>query len=182
MKKTIILTIALLSIKTSAQVIIGDAKGTAVNKTSVLLEFEVGKNKGLILPYVRTKPTNPAPGTLILNATTPTAANVEYWDGTTWISLGSNKASDKGDVTTALAKQPLTSEDIKGRAIIGATDSAADGVLVLESNTKAMVLPTVDDVTKIPSPAPGMMVYINKTGAKRLAFYNGNTWSFFAPQ
>ncbi len=182
MKKLIILGIVLFSAKVSSQVIIGDTQGTAVNKTSVLLEFEVGKNKGLVLPYVRTKPTNPAPGTLILDATVPTAANVEYWDGTAWISLGSTKASDKGDVTAALAKQPLTSEDSTARAIIGASDSPADGVLVLESDTRALVLPTVDDVNKIPSPAPGMMVYVNKVGLERLAFYNGQTWSFLAPQ
>lgn len=58
---------------------------------------------------------------------------------------------------------------------------AKDGVLVLESKTKAMVLPTVDDVNSIPSPSPGMMVFVNKTGAKRLAVFNGTVWSFWKP-
>ena len=67
------------------------------------------------------------------------------------------------------------------KAIIGAQTSVADGVLVLESNTKAMILPTVLDVQLIPSPSPGMMVYVNKAGAKRLAVYNGRKWSFWKP-
>ncbi|MGS0749088.1 hypothetical protein [Halpernia sp. GG3] len=52
---------------------------------------------------------------------------------------------------------------------------------MLESSNLAMVLPTVSDVANIPSPSPGMMVYVNKTGAKRSAVYNGSNWSFFKP-
>ncbi len=57
----------------------------------------------------------------------------------------------------------------------------ANGVLVLESTTKSMILPIVQDVQNIPSPSPGMMVYINKSGAKRLAVYNGSKWSYWRP-
>jgi hypothetical protein len=44
-----------------------------------------------------------------------------------------------------------------------------------------MVLPTVQDVQNIPSPSAGMMVYINKEGAKRLAVFNGSKWSYWKP-
>ena len=57
----------------------------------------------------------------------------------------------------------------------------ADGVLVLESATQAMLLPIVSDVNNIPNPSPGMMVFVNKAGAKRLAVYNGAKWSFWKP-
>ncbi|MGS0749093.1 hypothetical protein [Halpernia sp. GG3] len=50
---------------------------------------------------------------------------------------------------------------------------------MLESSNLAMVLPTVSDVANIPSPSPGMMVYVNKSGSKRLAVYNGKKWSFW---
>jgi len=194
MKKIILIAFALVSGNFFSQVIIGDAVGTASTKTSVLLEFAAqasGSNtgKGLILPYVRTLPTA-APtmveGTIVLDASTPTAARIKYYNGNTtsgtngWVDLSGQDA----DVSAVLATQPTIAqapESSGSKAIIGSDTSAADGVLVLESTTKAMVLPTVSDVKEIPSPSPGMMVYINKTGSKRLAVYNGSKWSFWKP-
>ncbi len=175
-----IFTIILLGAITAfnAQVIIGDAVGTVTTKTSVLLEFAKG-NKGLILPYVRTLPA-PLPitqGTILLDASTPTAARMKFSDGTSWVDL----SGQDGNVTNALTIQPLSIVETGAKSIIGARSSSADGVLVLESTTKAMVLPTVTDVQNIPSPSPGMMVYINKTGAKRLAVFNGTTWAYWKP-
>lgn len=194
MKKIIILSLIIASANAFSQVIIGDAVGTAATKTSVLLEFAAqasGSNggKGIILPYVRTLPTA-APtmveGTILLDASTPTAARIKYYNGNTtsgtngWVDLSGQDA----DVSAILATQPTVAqapETSGSKAIIGASSSVADGVLVLESTTKAMVLPTVSDVKEIPSPSPGMMVYINKAGAKRLAVYNGSKWSFWKP-
>ena len=179
MKK--IVTIILLTAISSAyaQVIIGDTNGTAADKTSVLLEFALA-NKGIIVPYVQSLPTGSAlvGGAIILDSRTSTDARMKYYNGTTWVDL----SGQAGDVTAALATQPPTSvSETDAKAIIGATSSTADGVLVLESNTKAMVLPTVENVQNIPSPSPGMMVYINKQGAKRLAVYNGSKWSYWKP-
>ena len=190
--KKIIATIFLGSMAfANAQVIIGDAVGTATTKTSVLLEFAANQNKGLILPYVRTKSLTPTEGTILLDASLPTAtpgteARVKYYAGSVkgWVDLSGQDANLNS--TTVLAnfatEQPSTiTETATSKAIIGAQTTTADGVLVLESTTKAMVLPTVADVQNIPSPSPGMMVYINKTGAKRLAVYNGSKWSFWKP-
>ncbi|MGD1317753.1 hypothetical protein [Chryseobacterium sp. 2R14A] len=160
-----------------AQIVIGDAIGTATIKTSVLLEFAANQNKGLILPYVRTIPATPTEGTLVLDATNATAARIRYYNGS-WIDLSGQDA----DLTSALAAQPTTAqvtEPATPGAIIGAATSTADGVLVLESTTKSLVLPIVEDIQNIPSPSPGMIVYINKAGAKRLAVYNGSKWSFW---
>ena len=166
----------------NAQVIIGDAIGTAPVKTSVLLEFAVG-NKGLILPYVRTLPP-PLPiteGTILLDASTPSAARLKFSNGTSWLDLSGQNA----DISSSLATQPSTAVSETGaKSIIGARSSSADGVLVLESSTKAMVLPTVADVQNIPSPSPGMMVYVSgvsPTFNKRLAVFNGSKWSFWKP-
>ena len=187
-----IFTIILLASITgfSAQVIVGDAVGTVApaNKGSVLLEFALG-NKGIIVPYVRTLPaTLPTrtEGTILLDASNPTKARMKFYNANTnplsngWFDL----SGQDGNVTSALADQPTVvqaPEIATSKAIIGSTSSAADGVLVLESTTKAMVLPQVMDVQLIPSPSPGMMVYVNKTGAKRLAVFNGAKWSFWKP-
>ncbi|MEC5157788.1 hypothetical protein [Chryseobacterium sp. MP_3.2] len=177
-----IFTIILLTVLTglNAQVIIGNAIGTATTKTSVLLEFAAGQNKGLIVPYVRTLPTSNAlvEGAIILDATMATTARMKYYNGTSWIDLSGQDAN----VTASLADQPSTGVvETASKAIIGASTSSADGVLVLESTTQAMILPIVADVQLIPSPSPGMMVYVNKAGAKRMAVYNGSKWSFWKP-
>ncbi|WP_027379904.1 hypothetical protein [Chryseobacterium daeguense] len=172
----IFITIAAFS---NGQVIVGDAVGTSSVKTSVLLDFAPNQNKGIILPYVRTLPTTPTEGTLVLDASDPARARVKYYNGA-WIDLSGQDA----DVSAALATQPTTSQISEAageKVIIGAPSSSANGILVLESTTKAMVLPMVQDVQSIPSPSAGMMVYVNKEGAKRLAVYNGSKWSFWMP-
>ncbi|KQT16759.1 hypothetical protein ASG31_10280 [Chryseobacterium sp. Leaf404] len=163
----------------NAQIIIGDAVGTAPagQKTSVLLEFAAGQNKGIVLPYLRTVPSSPAEGTIALDASNVTDARIKYFNGA-WVDL----SGQNGDVSSALGTQPTVSqvtETVGAKAIIGSDTTAVDGILVLESSTKAMVLPTVDDVQNIINPAPGMMVYVNKAGAKRLAVFNGTRWSFW---
>ena len=190
-----ILAIAVSSMGFS-QVIIGNDTGTAANKTSVLLDFAAGQNKGIILPYVRTVPTGTGlvGGTIILDASTPTAAKVKYYapgnakaDANGWVDLSSGDVANITSPVNHMAIQPLSTgvnaviEDPNSKAIIGANTSSADGVLVLESASKAMVLPIVADTNSVPDPAPGMMVYINKTGAKRLAVYNGNSWTYWKP-
>ena len=83
MKKLIILILASISSLGIAQVIIGDNIGTANDKTSVILEFAEGQNKGIILPYVRTMPSGPnlVEGTILLDATNPEEAKVVYYNG-----------------------------------------------------------------------------------------------------
>ena len=166
----------------SAQVIIGDAVGTApaAQKTSVLLEFANTNNKGIILPYVRTKATAPTEGSIILDASNPADARVKYYNGS-WVDLSGQGA----DISSIISTQPTetqVTELAEAKTIIGAaTTSVNDGVLVLESATKAMVLPQVDDVNNIPSPSPGMMVFVRKEGSERLAVFNGTVWSFWKP-
>lgn len=179
MKKIIITSLFLASITVFSQVIIGDEIGTATDKTSVLLEFANTNNKGVLLPTVRTLPSSPNEGTILLDGSTANNARVKYYNGT-WKDL----SGQNGDVTSFLVNQPTilqVTESTTSKAIVGSDSTTADGVLVLESNTKAMVLPIVTDVNNIASPSPGMMVYVNKTGAKRLAVYNGSTWAFWAP-
>ena len=126
----------------SAQVIISDAVGTAptAQKTSVLLEFANTNNKGIILPYVRTKAATPTEGSIVLDASAPGDARVKYYNGS-WVDLSGQGA----DISTLLSTQPTESqvpETAVAKSIIGAATTAVnDGVLVLESGNKAMVLP-----------------------------------------
>lgn len=179
-----IFSIFLLAITSTvfSQVIIGNTTGTATNKAAVLLDFAAGQNKGIILPYVQTLPSGPGlvEGTIVLDATNPLKAKVLYYNGTpTWFDLSSRNTAD---ISSKLIIQPTTiKEDVTARAIIGAKTSEADGVLVLESSTKAMVLPMVEKTADVKDPAPGMMVYVNKAGGKRLAVFNGANWTFWKP-
>lgn len=165
-----------LTIIFNAQVIIGNTIGTASIKTSVLLEFAANQNKGIIMPYLRTLPINPAEGTIILDATNGANARVKFYNGN-WIDLSGQGA----DITAELSSQPTTAELLSSKAIIGSNSSSADGILVLESTNKSLLLPIVEDVQNIVSPSPGMIVYVNKSGAKRLAVFNGSKWSFWKP-
>lgn len=169
------------------QVVIGGDTGSAANKTSVLLDFVTGQNKGIILPYVRTLPSgsNVTEGTILLDATDPTKARVRYYNGVTtggangWVDLSSGYAAD---ISTAMAIQPtatMVTEDTSSKTIIGAQSSAADGVLVLESKSKAMILPIVASTADVVSPAPGMMVYVKKASGNRLAVFNGVGWTYW---
>jgi len=178
--KTILSTIFIgITIFSNAQIIIGDAVGTSTIKTSVLLDFAPNQNKGLILPYVRTLPSSPTEGTLVLDATDGTKARVKYYNGT-WVDLSGQEAAITSTMATQVSVAQLA-ETSSEKIIIGAASSSANGVVVLESTTKAMILPIVQDVQNIPSPSPGMMVYVNKAGAKRLAVFNGSKWSFWKP-
>lgn len=182
MKNIVSILLLVVSGTAFSQVIIGDALGTATDKTSVLLDFATGQSKGIILPYVKVKPAGAGlvEGTIILDATDPTKAKVKYYNGSpTWVDLSNG---NEADITSAMSIQYSTiTEDASAKTIMGSNFSAADGVLVLESATKAMVLPMVASTDDVPNPAPGMLVYVNKTGAKRLAVFNGEGWTYWKP-
>jgi len=192
MKNTFFILSLIVSQTAISQVIFGDAIGTvpAGQKSSVLLEFAAGQNKGLILPYVRSLPSGNGlvEGTIVLDATNITDAKIKYYNGVVsgggsdgWFDLSNGRGSD---LSVPLSVQPSASqvtENTLSKVIIGAGQSSADGVLVLESDSKALVLPIVASTNDVIDPAPGMMVYLNRTGAKRLAVYNGNVWTYWKP-
>lgn len=194
MKHTIVAISLLISTLGFSQVIIGDDVGTApvADKTSVLLEFANDGHKGIILPYVKTLPTQE--GAIYLDVSNPANARVKYNNGGSQpfdlsgdgaiVSTASSGTSINTNsvITGVLAQQPSgRTNDDTGKAIIGADTSSADGVLVLESTTKAMVLPYVNSTDDVLNPSPGMMVYITKSDKKRLAVFNGSKWSYWKP-
>lgn len=193
MKSLLTIITFLIFNSTFSQVIIGNNVGTvpAGQKSSVLLEFAAGENKGIILPYLRTVPsgTGLAEGTIILDASNPANSKIKYYNGLIslqstdgWVDLSSGKSANISNYMTIQPSSASVAEDPAGKVIIGASNTSADGVLVLESDSKAMVLPMVENTDEVPDPAPGMMLYINKAGAKRLAVFNGEGWTYWKPQ
>lgn len=176
MKKLIVIIIlSLFSTPTFGQVIFGDAVGTAIDKTSVLMEFSNAGNRGLILPYITDKSSVNTPGSIILDATSPSASKVQYYTGNSWFDLSVQPAN----VTSYLALQPITREMSSAKFIIGNATSAAEGVLVLESSDKAMILPIVKSYTNVINPSPGTILLTSDGGVMTLAVYNGQQWSFW---
>lgn len=138
---------------------------------SGILDFPLGTTKGIILPNVTNSATmTPVTrGTIVYDQTTK---NAQYFNGA-WKSLNV--------LSSGTASAPLPGNDVAGTlvgAIIGKQNSTAQGVLILESDSKALILPKViNPVSAVKSPVPGMICY--DPVKKVMAVYNGKDWSFW---
>lgn len=165
----IILLFAVQTIK--AQVAINRAPS---NNNSVSIEFGEQLKKGLVLPYVLNEGStvSPVDGTIIFDQST---RKVKYRRNGVWTDLSINP--DTTDLSSTFAVQNDETENANAKVSIG-TPSSVVGILVLEDNNKAMVLPKEDSPhANIKNPAPGMMVY--DTASKQLAVYNGTVWTYW---
>lgn len=188
MKKIFIIFTLTSSLFAFSQVRIGQSASTGLSSASVLLEFGDTKDKGLILPYVETVPTSATQakgGTLIFDV----SANAEYKvkvknENTGWsdLSVQSGYSTTVANIVKTPQSSPL-SDKTDAKAIIGDPTTTSDGVLVLESTDKALVLPIVEDYKTIKNPSPGMMAFLKgaTTDKHRLIVFNGQTWSFWKP-
>lgn len=167
MKKALILSIMLLGYLASANAQTAIDKQT-VASASTILDFAAGTTKGIILPAVETLPTAPANGTFLLDKNDK---KIKMFQNGVWVALSAD-----GNITS-LVPYSGTVDNAK-RTIIGSTTTSADGVLVLESTNKAMVLPKVASPhLNVKSPYPGMMCY--DTVTKALAVFDGNAWNYW---
>lgn len=144
---------------------------TAIEKYTVdgdgILDFASGTSKGIILPAVEILPAVPANGTFVYHKNDQ---KVKMFENGVWVNL-----SDVGDNTAIL---PYNGTATSKQTIIGATSTAAAGALVLESTSKALILPKVASPhLNVPSPYPGMMCY--DTDAKALAVFDGAVWNYW---
>lgn len=175
MKKYIILlgiSTFLISQKTKGQIAIGKDH---VTNESALIEFGPG-NKGILLSSVASAP-GAVGGTFVFNTTQKA---VEVWEG---------KNSNNTGGWTLLTDLNQGFEHIFSNAgsdvipdptgvIIGSNTSIKPGALVLESTTKAMILPQVaNPQLTIKGAIAGTMVY--DTAADMLAVYDGAKWSYW---
>lgn len=143
----------------------------AIGKTTVdgggLLDFASGTTNGIILPTVETLPTSPANGTFVMYKTD---AKLKMFENNRWVDL-----SDAGNVASVSANP---ANDLGEGVIIGAETSSAQGVLILESTDKALILPKITTPhLNVKSPYPGMICY--DTTSKTIAVFDGINWSYW---
>lgn len=151
---------------TYSQILIGKDR----EEGSVLIDFAENTTNGLILPHVEDVESmeDPTVGTLAFDKK---SKKVKYYNGTEWIALNKNEGT--------LPSEPTTKEiGNKQGVIIGNPESDAKGVLILESQDRALVLPKISNPAKnVPSPYPGMICL--DTISKNVYFFNGVVWEFW---
>lgn len=163
--RKIVLIFILSSVGAFAQTAVG--KRSVANESTVL-DFGSGTTKGIILPAVETLPATPANGTFLFYTTDE---KIKMYQNGTWVNL-----SDEGDKTNIVPYKG--SVDTGKQTVMGARSTSADGVLVLESVDKAMVLPHIANPhLNVKSPYPGMMCY--DTTSKALAVFDGAVWNYW---
>lgn len=192
MKIIILVTLTSVLNIMNAQVRIGEKSITAnpdITNTSVLLEFGDTHDKGIILPYVETVPTgtnNSKGGTFIFDASSNTEYKIKVKnENTGWTDLSVQSGYSTTVEATVKVPQasPLTDHP-NAKTVIGNSATTTDGILVLDSNDKAMVLPIVTDFMAIKNPSPGMLAFIKHptdSSKHRLILFNGQKWTFWKP-
>ncbi len=189
-RKTAVIFGVAISAWMSSQVRIGGTNSVSNTSSSlVLLEFGTDDDKGIILPYVETVPSgaNDAKGgTIIFDV----SANSEYKvkvknENAGWSDL--SRISGYSASVESIVKPPQASplsDKAGAKVVIGNSATSTDGVLVLDSPDKAMVLPIVSNYTNIPNPSPGMMAFLKHptdSTKHRLIVFNGQKWTFWKP-
>lgn len=176
--KNILWVILTLPLAANAQTAI--EKQTVTNN-SVVLDFASGTTKGIILPAVTTLPATPANGTFLFDARAA-EKKIKMYENGGWVELsgvGSTTALVPFSGSVNNNKQTIigskTTKVYNGTTFV---DGPVDGVLVLESATKAMVLPKVSNPhLTVKSPYPGMMCY--DTDRKAVAVFDGTVWNYW---
>lgn len=159
-----------------------------------MLEFGDTKNKGIILPYVETVPTGTADakgGTIIFDISTISPSTTPEYkvkvknENAGWTDLSGVSGYSTTVANEVTSVQSSVPEKKDAKVIIGNPNTTTDGVLVLESNDKAMVLPIVDDYKAIINPSAGMMAFLKHptdNTKHKLIVFNGQKWTFWEVQ
>ena len=172
MKKYLNLSIFLLITSANAQISFGKE---TINGNSTILDFndDINNVKGIILPSitntnsVKRGATNEN-GILFFDKE---ERKIKAYENDTWRSL--SKTGNSVDLLT-----PTNAIDQGKGIIIGSETTTAEGVLILESENMAMILPKIENPNlKVSQPYPGMICY--DTNSKSLAVYNGVEWTYW---
>lgn len=178
MKKTLFIVAFFFSFFGYSQVAIGKA---SVTNPSVSLEFgnvagDANTQRGILLPWVNSAAavTGAVTGTLIYDASDK---KVKYYKDTNTTPIWFDLSVDTTGVVDTSLQASLT-DQTEAKVSIG-TPTSTPGILVLEDNNKAMILPLVDKYSSVVNPSPGMMVY--DLSNDMLCVFNGTVWSFWKP-
>lgn len=159
-----------MSLFASAQTAIGKK---TVENNNVILDFKLNDNRGIILPWVTNENAvaTPVGGTMIFDSNDK---KIKYYKAGTiprWEDLSINSGAVDTSIQNGL-------QETNKKTVMGAKTSTAEGVLVLESNDKAMVLPkSTSPHLNVSNPVSGTMVF--DTESKMLCIFNGTEWSFW---
>ncbi|KMQ64505.1 hypothetical protein ACM46_09580 [Chryseobacterium angstadtii] len=141
-----------------------------IDGNSTILDFNntSGNTKGLILPAVQVAPAgSPANGTFVFDRSDD---KIKMYENNTWKSL-----SDAGNSSAVIAN---SSDETGNGVVIGTQAGSAEGVLVLESEDKAMILPKISSPhLNVKNPYPGMVCY--DTASKTFAVFDGTLWNYW---
>lgn len=151
----------------NAQVALGKI---TLESASSSIEFG-NENRGLVLPWVTNTSgiQNVVNGTMVFDTSD---MKVKVYQNNLWKDLS---VDTTGTADTSLQDSLTDHPDAK---VSVGTPSSVSGILVLEDDNKAMILPKMASPhLNIISPAAGMMVY--DTQKKQLAVFNGTVWSFW---
>jgi len=148
----------------------------ALGKSTVdgagILDFDTGK--GMVLPWVQTAGTTDADGTLLFDTTDN---KVKLRQNGAWFDLSINSGSLDVNRANAVAAHLLKIEE-ETNHVIGSATPSANGVLVLESSDKALILPKMASPhLNMVDPEPGTIVY--DTDSKLMCVFNGSEWTFW---
>lgn len=164
-----IFTVAVVLVFNSISAQIAIEKET-VDGNSTILDFNntSTNTKGLILPATQGIPTgNPANGTFIFDASDD---KIKVYENNTWKAL-----SDTGNGSAVV---PNSSDETGSGVVIGTPAGSAEGILVLESQDKAMILPKISSPhLNVKNPYPGMICY--DTASKTFAVFDGTVWNYW---
>jgi len=167
MKKNYLLILAFAFGLDNAQVAIGK---TTLESASSSIEFG-SENRGLVLPWTTSAAdvTNVVNGTMIFDINDK---KTKIYASNMWKDLS---VDSTGAVDSTL--QDGLTERNNAKLSVG-TVTSTPGILVLEDNNKAMILPKVANAyLNIVAPTAGMIVY--DTAKKMLLIYNGTVWTFW---
>jgi hypothetical protein len=141
----------------------------SIDGKSTVLDFNSTptNTKGFILPATQRIPDNPENGTFVFDRSDD---KVKVYENNTWKDL-----SDIGNSSAVISN---SSDEIGNGVVIGDKPGSTDGVLVLESAEKAMILPKIDSPhLNVKSPYPGMICY--DTASKTFAVFDGIVWNYW---
>ncbi len=144
----------------------------AINSNSInsaaILDFPSGTNKGIILPIIEMLPNTAVNGTILMDKND---LKIKMKQNGLWVEMS-------GSGSVAGVNFNTSSENANASLILGASNSTASGVLVLESTTKAMILPKVASPhLNVKSPRAGMICY--DTVSNTMAIFDGVNWNYW---
>ena len=144
-----------------------------VQNSSVLLEFKEGDKRGIILPWVtdQNSVNLPVGGTIIFDANDKKVKYYRSGTNASWQDMSINTGSVNTSIQSGLT-------ETTNKTVLGAKTSTANGVLVLESNNKAMILPRIfKPEVNVQGPYPGMICF--DTASRTLAVFDGAKWNYW---